>query len=618
MLAGQLARFLGIGGLATLVHVVTAIAARGILGLPPLGANLTGFLVALLVSYVGHSRVTFGIVSDHAFHFPRFLAVSLASLALSSAITATGTVLSFPFSGTMALVAFCVPPFTYVCLRFWALIDVRDGPGVPLLGALACLAPGALTFLWYRAVPINHDTAWYLVATRKWLGGAELYRDVIEINPPLGFYLTVPSIALADLTGWSDPTAQYTVTCAVLSLSLFWCWTMIARSPGRTPATVACMVLSLWLATLVLTGRSFTQREHLMILLILPWVIGLLLFEHGARGRGGALRGAVAALGICLKPHFILLPLAAALALAWRDRDWRVIFASSHLAMFAVGIVYLAAVLTLHPAYLTEIAPLGLAVYEDYGVGLDSAFLVTGPPGLIAILLFTALAPVAARHLEGGALLLALMMAAMAIYLVQGKGFGYHLLPFLFLGLLLCAWVLWHPAAPRGLRVVAAVGLILLTLAFPARDLQPTPNYLALRDRLSQDAPAESIMTFSPHLVFGALLSLETGMRWTSSYPAMWPLPALLNTKDAEGRCTVGPDRCARLAEVEKATRETIRDDLARERPEILVFDLRPGYVDAEAPPIRAFMMQDPATRATLDTYERVEVFDRFEIWRRR
>ena len=35
---------------------------------------------------------------------------------------------------------------------------------------------------------INHDTAWYLYATRAWLDGAQLYVDIVEVNPPLSFY----------------------------------------------------------------------------------------------------------------------------------------------------------------------------------------------------------------------------------------------------------------------------------------------------------------------------------------------------------------------------------------------------------------------------------------------
>jgi hypothetical protein len=38
--------------------------------------------------------------------------------------------------------------------------------------------------------PLNLDVAWYFVAARRWLDGARLYVDVLEVNPPLVIWLT--------------------------------------------------------------------------------------------------------------------------------------------------------------------------------------------------------------------------------------------------------------------------------------------------------------------------------------------------------------------------------------------------------------------------------------------
>ena len=65
--------------------------------------------------------------------------------------------------------------------------------------SVLCRAAGSLVFallllafLWDRT--INHDTAWYLISTRKWLEGARLYVDLYDVNPPLASYLTIPAI----------------------------------------------------------------------------------------------------------------------------------------------------------------------------------------------------------------------------------------------------------------------------------------------------------------------------------------------------------------------------------------------------------------------------------------
>lgn len=104
-------------------------------------------------------------------------------------------------------------------------------PMLPLLVAALLLA-----FLWDRQ--INHDTAWYLIATRKWLDGARLYVDIYEVNPPLNFYFTVPPVLLADATGMSPANAQYAVLCAAIALSLALCRRVMpveAPPPRQTP-----------------------------------------------------------------------------------------------------------------------------------------------------------------------------------------------------------------------------------------------------------------------------------------------------------------------------------------------------------------------------------------------
>jgi hypothetical protein len=41
-------------------------------------------------------------------------------------------------------------------------------------------------------VPITHDEIWRMWIGRQMLHGAQLYRDIIEVNPPLWFWMAVP------------------------------------------------------------------------------------------------------------------------------------------------------------------------------------------------------------------------------------------------------------------------------------------------------------------------------------------------------------------------------------------------------------------------------------------
>ena len=72
-IAGQSLRFLAVGGIATLVHVATAMALVEIAGWSILNANIVAFAVAILVSYLGNHRWTFGRSGRHDHHLPRFV-----------------------------------------------------------------------------------------------------------------------------------------------------------------------------------------------------------------------------------------------------------------------------------------------------------------------------------------------------------------------------------------------------------------------------------------------------------------------------------------------------------------------------------------------------------------
>ena len=110
-----------IGSTAAAVHLaVAALGARA--GLGPQAANVMGFHIAFVVSYLGHHKLTFAEraarVRDS---LPRFLAVSYASFALNAALYAV--LLKFtPLHRLLALaiVLVTVAAVTYTLGKVWA------------------------------------------------------------------------------------------------------------------------------------------------------------------------------------------------------------------------------------------------------------------------------------------------------------------------------------------------------------------------------------------------------------------------------------------------------------------------------------------------------------------
>jgi putative flippase GtrA len=125
----QAVKFAAVGGGATLVHVLAALALNSLVHVPPLRANFLAFLVASCVSYLGNWFWTFDAASHHAFSFPRFAALSLSCFALNQAIVYGVVVqLGQPLWLAMVPVAAIVPAFGFWLSKTQVFLPKPSGP----------------------------------------------------------------------------------------------------------------------------------------------------------------------------------------------------------------------------------------------------------------------------------------------------------------------------------------------------------------------------------------------------------------------------------------------------------------------------------------------------------
>ena len=120
--APRVAWFILVGCVAAAVHLGVVVVLVSGLQLPPLGANVVGWLVAFCFSFSGHSLLTF-----RALHAPlrraaaRFFAVSLAGFAaneMAYALLLHWTGLRYDL--LLALVLVAVAVMTYLLSLRWA------------------------------------------------------------------------------------------------------------------------------------------------------------------------------------------------------------------------------------------------------------------------------------------------------------------------------------------------------------------------------------------------------------------------------------------------------------------------------------------------------------------
>lgn len=612
----QMLRFGGVGGVATVAHVLAALAAGLALQLSPQQANLAGFLTAVLVSYFGHANYTFQAGRGASGQFLRFAVVALAGYAASSLTVALVTqALGLPFAVAMALVAVIVPTASFLAMRVWVfqngkIVVFGDLKGLALSAAIVL----AMALL-FAGKPLTNDVVWYLIATREWLAGAQLYETIMEVNPPLNFYLTAPVILLADQLGINDASAQYLLIWALLFIILFWCNTIIRTDFTLSPMRQAVMLIGFGVAMTLSALDSVGQREFLLVLLLMPWLLAQVADRTQPAGREIA-TASIAAIGVCLKPHFVLFPLAVTLLRMLRTRSLRPVLSHSNLTFLAVGLTYVAYVALVHPAYLNDIVPVAQLVYGGYRAepkvvyGLYyREFLLIALPAAIAL--------VDRNAAFNPHPFLAATIAGFLCYSLQAKGFGYHLIPFLALGLVACLLVLVHArtfgptAVACGIAWVGVIGIV-------ASEGFHRSYSVEMAKRVKRDlVDFDSVIALTTNLGAGPPVAFETGTIWASRYPTNWLVPGALNEL-AKTDCDTEVELCARLQAIAARNRSDNITDMIAYKPDLLIVDRYSGYFDVERFDWLTFMAGDPAWAGVFDQYQLVGNSQRYDYYARR
>lgn len=108
-----------VGGLATVTHYVCAIISNELLSIELYLANIIGYLCAVGVSFIGHSKLTFQQNMNQAL-FRRFCIMSVATFALSELLLCyLESGLMLPTRIVMLIVVVTIPVISYLLNKFW-------------------------------------------------------------------------------------------------------------------------------------------------------------------------------------------------------------------------------------------------------------------------------------------------------------------------------------------------------------------------------------------------------------------------------------------------------------------------------------------------------------------
>jgi hypothetical protein len=466
-------------------------------------------------------------------------------------------------------------------------------------------------------VPPGADTLWRLHIADGILHGKTLYRDMIEVNPPLWFWGAIPAAKLGGY--WS--LVGINLAANIVVLALFW-----ALLETTVDAAVAkAGVLGLAIGLFLINVGEIGQREQAFLAASALW--GAMI---AARIEGRALPAWLVVLATCfagygfaLKHYFVLVPVATELLLIWHKKlAWRP-FRIETTVLLLLACAYAAAVIFLTPDFLGRVLDLVQVSYYGFGpfnsVGpierqlrliLQCSFVVVP---LIGLWLTRDKRPIVTS-------LLLATLVSVVIVMLQQKGWRYHLIAANGLCVLVMA-VLWQGVLARNERGIAQrfvplglAALLWTSIAQPAISNIKTkgqPMDPVLADIVAKEPRAHhvAILSTAPDNAFFPMA--RAGRAHWSRHYSMWMMPGLL-TPQAERRTDA--KRLSELARV----RDEFTADLMCRPPDLIVGEV--GYFrnpDRRLFDAMAFLREDNEFSAWLKTnYKQQDIVGGFPTWR--
>ena len=473
--------------------------------------------------------------------------------------------------------------------------------------ALLCWLGACFTVI---GIGVWHDVTWQLWIARHLNAGVGLYSWIMEVNPPLWFWMAQPIDRLASATGLPALRLLLAAILLLIGLSLVLAARLSTDAPPRLRAVLYCGML---LGTVLITIGDFAQREHLTLIAAIPYA---LLIARRAAGQQVTWQLALATALLAtpmfaLKHYFALIPILLECWLIWRlRRQWRPLRIET-ITLVLGAVAYAAAILIFTPEYLTDMVPGLRLAYGD--LRMSTRTILLNPMTLLlaaSLFYFWHFR----RELRPMAQAMLLIAASFLIaYILQAKGWTYQFTPIM--AALLLAQLLHlaqRPAQPALRRAERATAILVAGLAlWSPLALGPYRNEFApIYDRLLNEARPgmTAVMLTSKASRMWPMLD-EAGLKWPSRYYHFWMMQAAAN------RLATGQPLDGELGDYLTRVRLDTVEDFTCNPPDFLIDD--GASVDDADFDMLDFFRAEPRFEALMAAYAVDRQLGPFTVYRR-
>jgi hypothetical protein len=443
-----------------------------------------------------------------------------------------------------------------------------------LIGVVFAIAIGLR-----RLVPLNTDVSWLLVIGERMLDGQHLYRDIIEINPPMAAFAYLPGVALARVLG-VDP--RHVIDAQLLLLaaaSLFAVSRIVRLSPSLSPMNWG--PLAIWAAAVVtiLPMHVFAQREHMAMLTFLPALAVYAMRSNREPVPLWAIliAGVGAGVTLAFKPFFTVPAAFCILFAAIRSRAWLTLFAPENIITAALVTAVSVSTYVFYPEYFTVTYPLVRDTYLSWSMPASVIFL-NDATLVFAIAMVSVLLARQNRASDPLLLVTALAAAGFAIsFFLQRRGWAYHSYPMVAVALLAMGYALTAAAGSRSRRGEALSALVLAVAFIVGMQWFYAGVYVGpVRQAVEGLKPHPRILVLSGEAAIGHPLVRDVNGVWVSRQENLWIREFVRLTRE---RTVVDAATDAKLNDYLALERKWLIEDFKKLPPDLVLVDnLRNGW----------------------------------------
>ena len=462
-----------------------------------------------------------------------------------------------------------------------------------------------------QVVPLNTDVSWLLVVCERMLDGQHLYRDIIEINPPMAAFAYLPGVALARVLG-VDP--RHVIDAQLLLLaaaSLFAVSRILSQSPSLSQLNRGPLVIWAAAVVTVLPMHVFAQREHIAMLTFLP-----ALAVYAMRSNREPLpvwailiAGVGAGITLAFKPFFTVPAALCILFAAIRARSWLTLFAPENIIAAVLVITVSTSTYIFYPEYFTVTYPLVRDTYLSWSMPASVIFL-NDATLVFAIAMVSVL--LARQKHPSDSLLLVAALASIGFavsFFLQRRGWAYHSYPMVAVALLAMGYALTGAAGSRSRRGEAVSALVLAVTFVVGMQWFYAGVYVGpVRQAVEGLMPHPRILVLSGEAAIGHPLVRDINGVWVSRQENLWIREFVRLTRE---RTVVDAATDAKLNDYLALERKWLIEDFKKLPPDLVLVDnLRNDW--------GAWARADAEVSQLLKPYTRVRSVDGIDILRRK